>query len=187
MGPRDLYNVTAHWIAEVQQMRALLMIAAVVGVLAMSDLVGAAAVPLGAQLNEDEVREVVRRANSDEIYGEAYRSANADLLRTAWAGEALLDMTDDIDGLKASGQYLDLQLESMDFRRIEPLGPARVRVVTLERWLARLYQANGVYVGVQRQTVENRYLLDRRDDGWYIIEADQDVQGTEPLPRPPGQ
>ena len=74
----------------------------------------------------------------------------------------------------------------MDFRRIETLGTGRVRVVTLERWLARLYQLDGVFVGSQRQTVENRYLLDYRDDGWYIVEADQEVQGAEPVPRPGG-
>jgi hypothetical protein len=142
-----------------------------------------AATPAG-QVDEEEVREVVRRANSDAVYSEAYRTNNPDLLRTAWAGEALLDMVDDIEGLRALGQYLDLQLEGLEFLRVDPLGPSRVRVVTLERWLAQLYQANGTPVGFQRQTVENRYLLDRRDGTWYIIEADQEVRSTDPLPRP---
>jgi hypothetical protein len=140
----------------------------------------------GQQASDEEIREVVRRANSDEIYGAAYRASNPDLLRAAWAGEALLDMSDDIQGLRTAGQYLDLRLENMDFRRIETLGPGRVRVVTVERWLAGLYQLDGAFVGSQRQTVENRYLLDYRDDAWYIVESDQEVQGTEPPPRPGG-
>ncbi len=144
---------------------------------------GARAAPV-ADVDEDEIRAAVQRANSDEIYGEAYRTSNPDLLEAAWAGEALLDMRDDIDGLKAQNQYLDLQLEDMDVRQIEELGPGRVRAVTVERWLARLYQTNGVYVGFQRQSVENRYLLEQRDDGWYITEVDQEVQGADPLPRP---
>ncbi len=93
-------------------------------------------------------------------------------------------MSDDIEGLRTLGQYLDLQLQDLEIRRMEPLGPSRVRVVTPERWLARLYQTGGVYVGFQRQTVENRYLLERRDDGWYITEADQQVRGADPIPLP---
>jgi hypothetical protein len=165
---------------------ALLVILALLGWLAVPRVPLAHGFAAAQQAGEDEIREVVRRANSDEIYGAAYRASDPELLRTAWAGEALLDMTDDIQGLRTVGQYLDLQLENMDFRRIEELGPGRYRVVTLERWLARLYQLDGVFVGSQRQTVENRYVLDYRANGWYIIEADQEVQGAEPVPRPGG-
>jgi hypothetical protein len=164
----------------------LVVLLALLGWLAVPRIPVAHGSALGQQASDDEIREVVRRANSDEIYGAAYRASDPDLLRVAWAGEALLDMTDDIQGLRSVGQYLDLELENMDFRRIETLGAGRVRVVTLERWLARLYQLDGVFVGSQRQTVENRYLLDYRDDGWYIVEADQEVQGAEPVPRPGG-
>jgi hypothetical protein len=133
------------------------------------------------QLDEEQVREAVLRANSDAIYGEAYRTSNPELLREAWAGEALLDMQDDIQALRALGQYLDLQLEDIQFQRIQELGPGRIRAVTVEHWLARLYQTNGTYLGYQRQIVENRYLLDRRDTNWYIIEADQEIQGGDPV------
>jgi len=161
---------------------ALLLLAALLGWLALpaAPVVQAAVPP--AQVDQDEIREVVRRANSDAVYSEAYRQSNPDLLRSAWGGEALLDMQDDIEGLRSMNQYLDLQLENLDFERIDELGPGRVRVVTVERWLARLYEMGGTYIGQQRQTVENRYLLDRRDGAWYIIEVDQEVRPTEQLP-----
>ena len=133
------------------------------------------------QLDEEQIRQVVLRANSDPVYGEAFRTNNPDPLRAAWAGEALLDMQDDIQALRALGQYLDLQLENLEFRRIEELGPGRVRAVTVEHWLARLYQTDGTYLGYQRQVVENRYLLDRRGNDWYIIEADQEIEGGDPV------
>ena len=142
-----------------------------------------AAVPT-LQVDEDVIRQVVTRANSDEIYSEAYRTGNSEVLRAAWGGEALLDMQEDIAGLRRFGQYLDLTLEDLEFRRIEELGPGRVRAVTVERWLARLYQTDGTYVGYQRQTVENRYLLERQGDAWYVTEADQEVQGGDPIFRP---
>ena len=136
------------------------------------------------QVAEEVIREFVQYANSDEVYGEAYRTGNPDLLRQAWAGEALLDMSEDIAGMRALGQYLDLTLENMDFRRIEELGPGRVRAVTVEGWLARLYQTGGTPLGFQRQVVENRYLLERRGDAWYITEADQQIEGGDPTFRP---
>jgi hypothetical protein len=40
----------------------------------------------------------------------------------------------------------------------------------------------GAYIGLQRQAVENRYLLESRDGTWYIIEVDQDVRPPERLP-----
>ena len=159
-------------------------------IIAVSALMCWAATPVvqaarpGAQIDEETIRQVVLRANSDTIYSEAYRTGNAELLRAAWGGEALLDMQDDIAGMRAMGQYLDPQLEGMDFQRIEELGPGRVRAITLERWLARLYQVGGTYLGYARQTVENRYLLERQGDGWIIIEADQDIQGGDPIFRP---
>ena len=133
------------------------------------------------QLDEELVRDVVLRANSDVVYGQAYRASNPDLLQTAWAGEALLDIQEDILALQALGQYLDLQLEGLEFRRIQELGPARVRAITVERWLARLYQVDGAYLGFQRQVVENRYVVERRGDDWYVIEADQEIQGGDPV------
>ncbi|HZU04886.1 MAG TPA: hypothetical protein VFB73_02855 [Chloroflexota bacterium] len=137
-----------------------------------------------AQFDEEVIREAILRANSDAIYAEAYRTLNPALLQAAWAGEALLDMEEDIEALAALGQYLDLTLEGMEFQRIEPLGPTRVRAVTVERWLARLYQTDGTYLGYQRQEVENRYLLEYRDTDWYIIEADQEVLSGDPVFRP---
>ncbi len=145
---------------------------------------GPAAASPGLQVDEEAVRQIVLRANSDGIYGEAYRAGNPALLREVWAGEALLDMEDDIAGLRALGQYLDLELEDVDFRRIEELGPGRVRAVTVERWIARLYQIGGQYLGFQRQVVENRYLLEHQAEGWYIVEADQEIQGGDPAFRP---
>jgi hypothetical protein len=136
------------------------------------------------QIDEDVIRQVVLRANSDEVYSQAYRTGNVDVLRAAWGGEALLDMEEDIAGLRRFGQYLDLTLEDLEFQRIAELGPGRVRAVTLERWLARLHQTDGTYVGYQRQVVENRYLLERQGDAWYITEADQDIQGGDPVFRP---
>jgi hypothetical protein len=169
-------------IREENMIAALLVLAAVLGSLTLptAPVIRAAAPP--AQVDQDEIREVVRRANSDAVYSEAYRQSNPDLLRSTWGGEALLDMQDDIEGLRSMNQYLDLQLENLDFERIDELGPGRVRVVTVERWLARLYQTGGTYVGQQRQTVENRYLLDHRDGAWYIIEVDQEIRPTEQLP-----
>jgi hypothetical protein len=136
------------------------------------------------QVDEEAIRQTVLRANSDEIYSEAYRSGNAELLRAAWGGEALLDMEEDIAGLRRFGQYLDLTLEDMAFQRIEELGPGRVRAVTVERWLARLYQTGGEYLGYQRQVVENRYLVEQRGDTWLLTEADQEIQGGDPVFRP---
>ena len=149
---------------------------------AATPMVGAAGP--STQVDEELMRQVVRRANSDPIYGEAYRTGNADLLRAAWGGEALLDMQDDIAALQMLGQYLDLTVEDMQFQRVAELGPGRVRVITLERWLARLHQADGTYVGYQRQLVENRYLVERQGDTWYIIEADQEIRGGDPVFRP---
>ena len=136
------------------------------------------------QLDEAMVRQFVQDANSDQYYSVAYRTGNTDILRESWGGEALLTMQDDIANLRFAGQYLDPQLEGMDFERIEELGPGRIRVVTVERWLARLYQIGGTYLGYQRQTVENRYLLARDGDQWHIIEADQDIRGGDPVFRP---
>ncbi|SRR5579884_2175516 len=162
--------------------RSLLVVGTALGLVALFATPAVRAATPPAQVNEDEIREVVRRANSDAVYSEAYRQNNPALLESAWAGEALLDMQDDIEGLRAMNQYLDLQLENLDVESIDELGPGRVRVVTLERWLARLYQIGGTYVGAQRQTVENRYLLEQRDGTWYITEVDQEVQPTPPLP-----
>jgi len=134
-----------------------------------------------AQVDEETIRQAVLRANSDPIYGDAYRTLNPNLLEAGWGGEALLDMRDDIGALLAVGQYLDLQPEDFSFERIDVLGPGRVRAVTLERWLARLYQVGGSYLGYQRQVVENRYLLERRGDDWVITEVDQDIQGGDPV------
>jgi|DewCreStandDraft_1066081.scaffolds.fasta_scaffold46847_1 hypothetical protein len=164
------------------------MVRASLAVLALAVLclvprAAAASTPL-YQFDEAVIREAILRANSDAIYGEAYRKLDPTLLQAAWAGEALLDMEEDIEALAALGQYLDLSLEGMEFRRIEPLGPTRVRAVTVERWLARLYQTDGTYLGYQRQEVENRYLLEYRDADWYIIEADQEVLGGDPVFRP---
>ncbi len=161
----------------------LLPLALALLVLVAPPLATQAAGPL-PQVDEEMVRQIVRHANSDEVYGQAYRTGNTDLLRAAWAGEALLDMQDDIAGLRALGQYLDLSLEDLEFRRIEELGPGRVRAVTVERWLARLYQTGGTYLGYQRQVVENRYLVERRGDAWYVTEADQEIQGGDPTFRP---
>lgn len=163
--------------------RALLLFAGVTLALVAAPLFTALAAP-SPQVAEEVIREFVVYANSDEVYGEAYRTRNADLLRQAWAGEALLDMSDDIAGMRAMGQYLDLTLEDMQFRRIEELGPGRVRAITVERWLAQLYQQGGTPLGYQRQTVENRYLLERRGDSWFITEADQQIEGGDPTFRP---
>ncbi len=135
-------------------------------------------------IDTEAIKEFVRWANSDEVYGQAYRTGDPALLRQAWAGEALLDMEDDLASLRTMRQYLDLALEDMEFQRVEELGPGRVRAVTLERWLARLYQLDGTYLGYQRQIVENRYLLEQRGDRWYIIEADQEIHGGDPVFRP---
>ena len=136
------------------------------------------------QLDEAAIRQFVLDANSDAGYSVAYRTGNTDILRQAWGGEVLLTMQEDIAGLRFAGQYLDPQLEDMQFERIEELGPGRVRVVTVERWLARLYQIGGTYLGYQRQIVENRYLLVRQDNQWLLIEADQDIRGGDPVFRP---
>jgi hypothetical protein len=136
------------------------------------------------QLDEATIRQIVRDANSDERYSVAYRTGNTDVLRQSWGGEVLLTMQEDIANLRFAGQYLDPQLEDMQFDRIEELGPGRIRVVTVERWLARLYQMGGTYLGYQRQVVENRYLLARDGDAWHIIEADQDIRGGDPVFRP---
>ncbi len=72
----------------------------------------------------------------------------------------------------------------MDFQDIEELGPGRVRVVTVEQWLARLYELDGTYLGYQHQTVENRYLVEQDGNNWYISEADQEIQGGDPVFRP---
>lgn len=136
------------------------------------------------QLDEAAIQQIVLDANSDAQYSVAYRTGNADILRESWGGEALLTMQEDIANLRFAGQYLDPQLEGMDFERIEELGPGRVRVVTVERWLARLYQISGTYLGYQRQTVENRYLLTQQGSDWLIIEADQDIRGGDPGFRP---
>jgi hypothetical protein len=133
------------------------------------------------QLDEDALRAFVLEANSDALYSEAYRTLNPQLLARAWAGEALLDLYEDIAGLRGVGQYLDLLLEDVEFRRIQELGPGRVRVVTLEYWLARLYRADQTYLGYQRQVVENRYLVEQRGDNWFIIEADQTIEGGDPV------
>ncbi len=136
------------------------------------------------QIDENQIRQFVRDANSDAKYSAAYRSGNTDILRESWGGEVLLTMQEDISNLRFAGQYIDPQLEDMTFDRIEELGPGRVRVVTVERWLARLYQLNGTYLGYQRQIVENRYLVVRDGDTWHIIEADQDIRGGDPIVRP---
>lgn len=134
-----------------------------------------------AQVDEEVVRAAVLRANSEGVYSEAYRTQDPSLLQSAWGGEALLDMQDDIAALASLGQYLDLTAEEISFRRIDQLGPTRVRAVTQERWLARLYRTDGSYLGYQRQVIENRYLLERRDDNWLIVEVDQDIQGGDPI------
>jgi hypothetical protein len=149
-----------------------------------------ASVPIGRaagpapQLDEDMVRQFVLNANSDAQYSVAYRTGNTDILGQAWGGEVLLTMQEDIANLRFAGQYLDPQLEEMQFERIEELGPGRIRVITVERWLARLYQIGGTYLGYQRQIVENRYLLVRQGDQWLLIEADQDIRGGDPVFRP---
>jgi hypothetical protein len=138
-----------------------------------------ASVPIGRaagpapQLDEDMVRQFVLNANSDAQYSVAYRTGNTDILGQAWGGEVLLTMQEDIANLRFAGQYLDPQLEEM-----------RIRVITVERWLARLYQIGGTYLGYQRQIVENRYLLVRQGDQWLLIEADQDIRGGDPVFRP---
>jgi len=136
------------------------------------------------QVDEGMVRQFVTDANSDTYYSVAYRTGNTDILRESWGGEALLSMQEDIANLRFAGQYLDPQLEGIDFDRIEELGPGRVRVVTVERWLARLYQMGGTYLGYQRQTVENRYLMVLDNGVWHIIEADQEIRGGDPVFRP---
>jgi hypothetical protein len=136
------------------------------------------------QLDEQTIRQFVLDANGDAQYSAAYRTGNTDILRQAWGGEVLLTMQEDIANLRFAGQYVDPQLEDMQFERIEELGPGRIRVVTVERWLARLYQLGGTYLGYQRQIVENRYLLAREDDRWLLIEADQDIRGGDPVFRP---
>jgi hypothetical protein len=161
--------------------RALLLILALtitVPALSRGTLVAAAPV---REVDENALRAFVVEANSDGLYSEAYRSLNPQLLTRAWAGEALLDLYEDIAGLRGVGQYLDLLLEDIEFRRIEELGPGRVRVVALERWLARLYRADQSYLGYQRQVVENRYLVEQRGDNWFIIEADQTIEGGDPV------
>src|SRR5437868_6265406 len=72
-----------------------------------------------AQIDEEAIRQAVLRANSDPIYGDAYRTLNPSLLEAGWGGEALLDMRDDIGALTAVGQYLDLQPEDFSFERID--------------------------------------------------------------------
>lgn len=136
------------------------------------------------QLDEDTIKQFVRDANSDAQYSVAYRTGNTDILRQMWGGEVLLTMQEDIANLRFAGQYLDPQLEDMQFDRIEELGPGRVRVITVERWVARLYQLGGTYLGYQRQIVENRYLLAQQGDQWLLIEADQDIRGGDPVFRP---
>jgi hypothetical protein len=131
--------------------------------------------------NEETLRTIVLLANSDGLYSEAYRRLDPELLANAWAGEALLDLQEDISALRQTGQYLDLTLENIDFERILELGPGRARVVTVEYWLARLYRNDQTYVGYQRQIVENRYLVEQRNDRWYIIEADQTIRGGDPV------
>ncbi|HEY7066236.1 MAG TPA: hypothetical protein VII06_32490 [Chloroflexota bacterium] len=134
--------------------------------------------------NEDAIKQLVRDANSDAYYSVAYRTGNTDVLSETWGGEALLTIQEDIAAMRFGGQYIDPQLEDMEFDHIEELGPGRVRVVTTESWLARLYQIGGNYLGYQRQVVENRYLVVRDGDAWHIIEADQDIEGGDPVFRP---
>jgi hypothetical protein len=136
------------------------------------------------QIDEAAIQQFVRDANSDALYSVAYRTGNTEILQQSWGGEALLTMQEDISNLRFAGEYLDPQLEGMDFERIEELGPGRVRVVTVEQWLARLYQISGTYLGYQRQTVENRYLLTQDGDQWHLIEADQEIRGGDPVFRP---
>src|SRR5687768_9350890 len=70
----------------------------------------------GPQVDENALRAFVVEANSDALYSEAYRTLNPQLLTRAWAGEALLDLFEDIAGLRGVGQYLDLRLEDIEFR-----------------------------------------------------------------------
>jgi hypothetical protein len=185
MGELPPYNERMTWAAkEVAMRRGALITLAIVALGCWTSVPTVRAAGPSRQLDEEAIRQFVLDANSDAKYSAAYRTGNTDVLRESWGGEVLLTMQEDIANLRFAGQYLDPQLEGMDFERIEELGPGRVRVVTVERWLARLYQIGGAYLGYQRQTVENRYLVVRDGDAWHIIEADQEIRGGDPVFRP---
>ncbi|HLI26468.1 MAG TPA: hypothetical protein VKZ60_05325 [Chloroflexota bacterium] len=139
--------------------------------------------PAAAQAEADErvaaATAAVLQAHAEHIYRQAYLTLDPTSLAEAWGGEALLDMQEDLARLRAAGQYLDLQLEDLTVLRAMPLGAQRVRVITREQWLVRVYQRDGQLLGHQRQLVDNRYVVQRDDATWRIVEVDQEVVGGD--------
>jgi hypothetical protein len=144
--------------------------------------------PARAQAEADELVDAataaVLYAHDEQIYRHAYRTLDATPLAAAWGGEALLDMEEDLARLRAAGQYLDLQLEELAFLQVAPLSARRVRVVTREQWLVRVYQRDGQLLGHQRQIVDNRYIVQRDEATWRIVEVDQEIVGGDRTLRP---
>jgi hypothetical protein len=144
--------------------------------------------PAPAQAETDDLigaaTAAVLHAHDERIYRQAYLTLDARPLEEAWGGEALLDMQEDLARLRAAGQYLDLQLEDLAFLQVAPLSAWRVRVVTREQWLVRVYQRDGQLLGHQRQIVDNRYVVQRDDATWRIVEVDQEIVGGDRTLRP---
>ena len=140
--------------------------------------------PSQAVSAQEAAEAAVLRAHDESIYRAAYRSLDAGLLEGVWGGEALLDIQDDMTRLRMLGQYLDLELEELTILSRVSLGPRRVRVATREQWLVRLYHRDGVPLGYQRQTVENRYVVQQDGDAWRIVEVDQEITGGDRTLRP---
>ena len=128
---------------------------------------------------QEAAEAAVLRAHDERVYRAAYRTLDASLLEVAWGGEALLDMQDDLARLRMLGQYLDLELEELTILNRVSLGPRRVRVATREQWLVRVYHREGVSLGYQRQTVENRYVVQQDGEVWRIVEVDQEITGGD--------
>lgn len=158
--------------------RVWLLILALAGAL-LGGVQGAALASVQRDDAVESAKAAVLRAHDESIYRQAYLARDAALLAQGWGGEALLDMQDDLARLRALGQYLDLQLESLEFLEALPLSPRRVRVVTREQWLVRVYLDSGQLLGQQRQIVDNRYVVQQDDDGWRIVEVDQEVKGGD--------
>lgn len=118
-------------------------------------------------------RELVAAVNRANLtFVRAVRDLDPRVLRSAWSGEALAELEDQVALLRAAGRYATPRLLSIGLADMG-WGGGTAQVRTVEHWL---YQER--WLGTdelaleQDQWVENRYTLTRRASGDWIVVRD---------------
>ena len=92
-------------------------------------------------------------------------------LEHVFAGRWLAEVHARVEAMRAAGQYHMARLTApVEVRRARPVGDRQIEVFVVEQWDDRLFNRDGSLAEVFSGRVEQRYLLERMNRRWFIVD-----------------